>query len=40
MERRDFVGNSEGRSLLRRLGCRWVYNVKMELITIGCCSMD
>jgi hypothetical protein len=34
------VGNPEGRRPLRRAGCRWVDNIKMDLREIGWSRMD
>jgi len=34
------VGNSEGKSPLRRPSCRWNNNIKMELQDVGCAVVD
>ena len=33
---RVLVERSRGKRLLGRLGCRWVYNIKMDLKEVGC----
>jgi hypothetical protein len=37
---RLLVGNPEGKRALGRPGCRWVDNIKMDLLEIGWGSVD
>jgi hypothetical protein len=37
---RILLGKPEVKRLLRRPRCRWVDNIKMDLIEIGCDGMD
>jgi hypothetical protein len=39
-ECRILVGKPQGKRLLGRLRCRWVDNIKMDLIRIGWGGMD
>jgi len=37
---RVLLGKPEGRRLLGRPSCRWVYNIRMDLQEVGCGYMD
>jgi hypothetical protein len=37
---RLLVGKSEGKSPLGRPRCRWIYNIKMDLLEIGLVGVD
>jgi hypothetical protein len=37
---RLLVGKPEGKRLLGRPRCRWIGNIKMDLLEIGLCGVD
>ena len=37
---RVLVGKTEGKRPLGRPGCRWVDNIRMDLLEVGCGYMD